>query len=89
MPPCGNTIHQYGQGDNVVAIHHSGSTAIPHICAKVINDLLAEVQDIAWADLQTTEIAPLAVRSHHRSSFGNGGISSAFLHVRSRSKHLS
>ncbi len=30
-------------GENVVAIHHIGSTAIPHIYAKPIIDLLVEV----------------------------------------------
>jgi GrpB-like predicted nucleotidyltransferase (UPF0157 family) len=37
---------------NVVAIHHIGSTAIPHIYAKPIIDLLVEVQDIAKVDEQ-------------------------------------
>jgi GrpB-like predicted nucleotidyltransferase (UPF0157 family) len=33
-------------GDNVVTIHHIGSTAIPNIYAKPIVDLLVEVKDI-------------------------------------------
>ena len=33
-------------GDNVVAIHHIGSTSIPGIYAKPIIDLLVEVNDI-------------------------------------------
>ncbi|AFZ29310.1 protein of unknown function UPF0157 [Gloeocapsa sp. PCC 7428] len=37
-------------GNNVVAIHHIGSTAIPHIYAKPIIDLLVEVKEIAKAD---------------------------------------
>jgi GrpB-like predicted nucleotidyltransferase (UPF0157 family) len=37
-------------GENVVAIHHIGSTAIPDIHAKPIVDLLVEVRDIAGVD---------------------------------------
>ncbi|PPS46161.1 GrpB family protein [Chroococcidiopsis sp. TS-821] len=37
-------------GDNVVAIHHIGSTAIPGIYAKPIIDLLVEVKEIAKID---------------------------------------
>ena len=37
-------------GNNVVAIHHIGSTAIPTIFAKPIIDLLVEVKDIAEVD---------------------------------------
>lgn len=37
-------------GKNVVAVHHIGSTAIPHIYAKPIIDLLIEVKEIAKVD---------------------------------------
>jgi GrpB-like predicted nucleotidyltransferase (UPF0157 family) len=37
-------------GDNVVAIHHIGSTAIPGIHAKPVIDLLVEVDDIRAID---------------------------------------
>ncbi|MFN6483363.1 MULTISPECIES: GrpB family protein [unclassified Nostoc] len=37
-------------GENVVAIHHIGSTAIPNIYAKPIIDLLVEVENIAKVD---------------------------------------
>ena len=37
-------------GENVVAIHHIGSTAIPTIYAKPIIDLLVEVKDIDKVD---------------------------------------
>ena len=37
-------------GDNVVAVHHVGSTAIPDIYAKPVIDLLVEVRDIDAVD---------------------------------------
>ncbi|HEX8503293.1 MAG TPA: GrpB family protein [Pyrinomonadaceae bacterium] len=37
-------------GDNVAAVHHIGSTAIPGIYAKPIIDFLVEVRDIAGVD---------------------------------------
>ena len=37
-------------GENVVAVHHIGSTAIPNIFAKPVVDLLVEVRDIAEVD---------------------------------------
>jgi GrpB-like predicted nucleotidyltransferase (UPF0157 family) len=43
-------------GDEVVAIHHIGSTAIPGIHAKPIIDILVEVQDIERIDAFNQEI---------------------------------
>src|SRR5919198_672780 len=37
-------------GENVVAVHHIGSTAIPNIYAKPVIDLLVEVRDITEVD---------------------------------------
>jgi GrpB-like predicted nucleotidyltransferase (UPF0157 family) len=37
-------------GENVVAIHHIGSTAIPDIYAKPVIDFLVEVRDITEVD---------------------------------------
>ncbi|MEM9806907.1 MAG: GrpB family protein [Cyanobacteria bacterium P01_D01_bin.56] len=37
-------------GENVVAIHHIGSTSIPNLYAKPIIDLLVEVRDILKVD---------------------------------------
>ena len=37
-------------GENVVAVHHIGSTAIPNIYAKPVIDLLVEVGDISEVD---------------------------------------
>src|SRR4028119_262931 len=41
-------------GENVLAIHHIGSTAIPNIYAKPIVDLLVEVRDITEVDGQSS-----------------------------------
>lgn len=46
-------------GENVVAIHHIGSTAIPNIYAKPIIDLLVEVKDLIKIDQQSAAIKPL------------------------------
>jgi GrpB-like predicted nucleotidyltransferase (UPF0157 family) len=41
-------------GENVVSIHHIGSTAIPNIYAKPVVDLLVEVRDITEVDGQSS-----------------------------------
>ena len=46
-------------GNNVVAIHHIGSTAIPNIYAKAIIDLLVAVKDITGVDTQTSAMVSL------------------------------
>src|SRR6185436_15929492 len=46
-------------GNNVVAIHHIGSTAIPNIYAKAIIDLLVAVKDITGVDNQTSAMVSL------------------------------
>ncbi|NMF85843.1 GrpB family protein [Nodosilinea sp. P-1105] len=45
--------------NNVVAIHHIGSTAIPHIYAKPVIDVLVEVQAIAEVDTCNGAMAEL------------------------------
>ncbi len=45
--------------ENVVAIHHIGSTAIPDIYAKPILDLLVEVSDITEVDGQSSAMESL------------------------------
>ena len=46
-------------GENVVTIHHIGSTAIPNIYAKPIIDFLIEVKDIAKVDEHNPAMAIL------------------------------
>jgi GrpB-like predicted nucleotidyltransferase (UPF0157 family) len=46
-------------GENVVAVHHIGSTAIPNIYAKPIIDLLVEVNDITQVDERSFEMEAL------------------------------
>jgi GrpB-like predicted nucleotidyltransferase (UPF0157 family) len=46
-------------GENVAAVHHIGSTAIPNIHAKPILDLLVEVRDIAELDGRSSEMESL------------------------------
>lgn len=46
-------------GENVVAIHHIGSTAIPNIYAKPIIDLLMEVKDLIKIDQQSAALKSL------------------------------
>jgi GrpB-like predicted nucleotidyltransferase (UPF0157 family) len=45
--------------DNVVAVHHIGSTAIPRIYAKPIIDMLVEVREISKIDERSPAIAGL------------------------------
>jgi GrpB-like predicted nucleotidyltransferase (UPF0157 family) len=46
-------------GENVVAVHHIGSTAIPNIYAKPVIDLLVEVKDITQVDEHSSEMEAL------------------------------
>jgi GrpB-like predicted nucleotidyltransferase (UPF0157 family) len=46
-------------GENVIAIHHIGSTAIPNIFAKPVIDLLVEVRDIAQLDGRSSAMESL------------------------------
>jgi GrpB-like predicted nucleotidyltransferase (UPF0157 family) len=46
-------------GENVVAVHHIGSTAIPNIYAKPIIDLLVEVNNITQVDERNSAIEAL------------------------------
>lgn len=45
--------------ENVVAIHHIGSTAVPNIYSKPVIDLLVEVRDITEVDEQSAAMESL------------------------------
>ena len=57
--------------ENVVAIHHIGSTAIPQIHAKPIIDMLVEVKDITKVDTQTSAMEALGYEA--MGEFGISG----------------
>src|SRR5919112_3572482 len=46
-------------GENVVAVHHVGSTAIPNIYAKPVVDLLVEVRDITEVEGRSSAMQSL------------------------------
>ncbi|WP_420125934.1 GrpB family protein [Longimicrobium sp.] len=46
-------------GENVVAVHHVGSTSIPGIHAKPIIDLLVELNDVGQADARSPAMESL------------------------------
>jgi GrpB-like predicted nucleotidyltransferase (UPF0157 family) len=46
-------------GENVVAVHHIGSTAIPNIYSKPVVDLLVEVRDIDEVDGRSSAMESL------------------------------
>ena len=46
-------------GDNVVAVHHIGSTAIPDAYAKPVIDMLVELRDLAEVDDRTSAMKSL------------------------------
>ena len=46
-------------GENVAAVHHIGSTAIPNIYAKPVIDMLVEVADIAEVDGRSSAMESL------------------------------
>jgi|SRR6476661_7546412 len=58
-------------GENVIAIHHIGSTAIPQIHAKPIIDMLVEVKDILKIDTHSSEMEALGYQA--MGEFGISG----------------
>lgn len=69
--------------DNVVAIHHIGSTAIPQIHAKPLIDMLVEVKDIIKVDTQSSEIEALGYQA-----MGEFGISGRRFFRKGRTHHI-
>ncbi len=51
-------------GENVLAVHHMGSTAIPGMRAKPIIDLLVEVASLERVDACQAEMAALGYEAH-------------------------
>jgi GrpB-like predicted nucleotidyltransferase (UPF0157 family) len=58
-------------GENAIAVHHIGSTAIPKIYAKPVIDMLVEVQDIGQVDGHTTVMEVLGYEA--MGEFGIAG----------------
>ena len=58
-------------GDEVVAVHHVGSTAIPGISAKPIIDILLAVREVERLDERGSEMAGLGYEA--RGEFGLPG----------------
>src|SRR4028118_2117335 len=69
--------------DNVVAIHHIGSTAIPQIHAKPIIDMLVEVKDILKIDTESSEMEALGYQA-----MGEFGISGRRYFRKGRTHHI-
>ena len=69
--------------DNVVAIHHIGSTAIPQIHAKPIVDMLVEVKDILKIDIYSSEMEALGYQA-----MGEFGISGRRYFRKGRTHHI-
>jgi GrpB-like predicted nucleotidyltransferase (UPF0157 family) len=51
-------------GDNLIAVHHVGSTSIPNIMAKSIVDLMPTVRDLAALDRQENIVRELGYKWH-------------------------
>jgi len=69
--------------DNMVAIHHIGSTAIPQIHAKPIIDMLVEVKDILKIDTHSSGIEALGYQA-----MGEFGISGRRYFRKGRTHHI-
>ena len=61
----------YALGDNVVSVHHIGSTAVPGIFAKPIIDILCVVHNVVWLDCQTGAMEDLGYEA--KGEFGISG----------------
>lgn len=62
---------QAAMGENLVALHHIGSTSVPNIYAKPVIDMLAVVRSIAVLD--SSEAAIQALGYEAKGEFGIAG----------------
>jgi len=58
-------------GENVVAAHHIGSTAVPGLCAKPTIDIVVEVRDIEAVDARNERMEQLGYEA--RGEWGFSG----------------
>jgi GrpB-like predicted nucleotidyltransferase (UPF0157 family) len=58
-------------GENLLEIHHIGSTSIPNLCAKPVIDMLAVVADIETVDRHNSQMAALGYEA--KGEFGIPG----------------
>ncbi|MGH3148390.1 MAG: GrpB family protein [Rubrobacter sp.] len=72
-------------GDEVIAVHHIGSTAIPGISAKPIIDVLLEAREVERLDDFVPEMARLGYEA--RGEFGIPGRRFFVKNARSRRTH--
>ncbi len=72
-------------GDEIVAVHHVGSTAIPGIKAKPIIDILLEVREVEGLDEANSEMAELGYEA--RGEFGIPGRRFFVKHTEGRRTH--
>ena len=72
-------------GDDLVAVHHVGSTAIPGIKAKPIIDILLEVREVEGLDGRGSEMAALGYEA--RGEFGIPGRRFFVKHTEGRRTH--
>jgi GrpB-like predicted nucleotidyltransferase (UPF0157 family) len=64
MAATESTRLQEALGDNLVTVHHVGSTAIANIMAKPIVDLMPYVRDLAMLDAKEDAIRALGYKWH-------------------------
>ena len=64
-------------GENLVCIHHIGSTAVPGLAAKPVIDILPVVRSLAQADAAAPAFA--AIGYEYLGEFGIAGTTAAFL----------
>src|SRR3989338_9466562 len=73
--------------DQLISIHHIGSTAVPGLCAKPIIDIMPVVKDISKIDAFNKEMAAIGYEAigeygiPNRRFFFKGGVNHRTHHV--------